>query len=113
MGSPPTAMTCIQEGSKLPPFPFQVVCVDNEGREEEITLNKVYTVIRDLGSENPGLASADFVLQGVNGSFHIRRFRIVSSSDNMSDWRIWRDCGLEPGHCVCRIPKELCKYHKD
>ena len=29
-----------------------------------------------------------------------------------SDWRAWRDNGLQPGHCVCRIPREKCDFHR-
>jgi hypothetical protein len=29
-------MKAIKDGDQLPPFPFQVVCIDNSGREEAI-----------------------------------------------------------------------------
>jgi hypothetical protein len=31
---------------------------------------------------------------------------------DLSDWKVWRDQGTEPGHCVCRIPRTTCSYHK-
>ena len=36
-----------------------------------------------------------------------------SGATNISDWRVWRDHGLQSGHCVCRMPKQLCTYHKE
>jgi hypothetical protein len=32
---------------------------------------------------------------------------------DLSDWRTWRDHGLQPGECVCKMPRALCTFHKD
>lgn len=101
----------ILQGTKLPPFPFQVVCEDNSGREDELVVGRTYTVLSVWGdNSSQRTACSDLVLQGVKSCFGIRRFHIIV---DLSDWRVWRDHGLEPGHCVCRIPKELCRFHRD
>ena len=38
---------------------------------------------------------------------------IVSSSPSVPEWKVWRDHGRLPGHCVCEVLQSECKYHKD
>lgn len=36
----------------------------------------------------------------------------VQVKPDISDWRAWRDSGLQPGECVCRIQRSKCDFHK-
>jgi len=106
-------MGIIQHGDRLPPFPFKVVCVDNERREDYLVVGQTYTVVGHHDESHYNIASSDFILQGVEVSCAIRRFKMAPAEPpDISDWRTWRDHGLEPGHCVCRIPKEKCDFHR-
>jgi hypothetical protein len=57
----------------------------------------------------------------LDGMFRAGRFQDDTSSPtprsgpttDLSDWKVWRDQGLQPGHCVCGCPKQLCSYHKE
>lgn len=38
--------------------------------------------------------------------------KAVQVGPDLSDWRTWAHHGQQPGHCVCRIPREKCDYHR-
>lgn len=104
-------MNPIKDGQKLPPFPFKVICIDNSGREEEIVKGKTYTAKNDAGWGN-GIAGPDLILDGIHNTFSIRRFSIITGPPDLSDWRVWRDHGLQPGECACKMPKKECWIHR-
>ena len=103
-------MKAIKDGDQLPPFPFQVVCIDNSGREEFLTTGKTYTVSETCGDSL--IAGPDIILNGIEFTFSIRRFSVIVGEADTADWRTWRDHGVQSGHCPCRILREQCWIHR-
>lgn len=88
--------------------------MDDDGRMEYLKVGNTYTVVSSGWDDSNRVAGPDFVLQDIDSTFSIRRFKLAPTGPlDLSDWRTWRDHGLQPGECVCRTPKELCDYHRD
>lgn len=115
----------IQEGQRLPPFPFQVVCLDNGSREEFLTVGATYTATHDASTDAESAvgerteAGPDLVLEGIDFTFAIRRFALApitakaapATPADTSDWKVWRDINNQ-GNCPCGIPLHTtCIYH--
>lgn len=95
----------------LPSSHFQVECV-NGIPEEKLERGNIYTVV--------GFRGIEFILKELpNYSYSRRRFIMAggkdsshTSEDNGSEWRVWANQGRQPHECPCRIPRELCHFHR-
>lgn len=90
-------------------------CVDLAGVSKYLVKDKVYRLI--------AVDQSSYKIEGVDELWHYSRFQIETNTTqntiqkksgpaDISDWKVWRDSSLLPGHCVCQIPKSMCSYHK-
>ncbi len=89
----------------------------DDGGMQGLVEGKNYMVVEEAENTEGDLT---YRLDGIPGRM-FRRDRFVVVEDikpatrapDLSDWRVWRDHGLQPGECVCKIPRAQCEYHRD
>lgn len=109
----PTTTSSTTSARKVP---YKVKCMDDGGGEVLIEGN-TYTVVEETENSD---GDPCYRLDGFPGKrFRQIRFVLVEAvkpptptAADLSDWKVWRDHGLQPGECVCKMPRELCTYHK-
>ncbi len=118
--SPGTTSCLVCNSSATPKttskVPFKVKCMDDGGMQG-LTEGNTYTVVEETENAEGDLT---YRLDGIPGRM-FRRYRFVVVEEtkpptrtlDLSDWKVWRDHGLQPGECVCKIPRTQCDYHRD
>lgn len=106
-------ITCSWRKDRFEIISLQVRCDCDFGL---LIYGRIYDV--DL----PHFSNAHVVLKG-NTLFYPRNiFSIIFNdeekeemlvkAENLPEWKLWAQAGLQKGECVCRIPRELCDFHR-
>lgn len=98
--------------------PFKVKCMDDGGIRGLVDGN-TYTVVEEALNHDgdpiyrlDGLPGKGFLQSRFVVVEEVRTASAPTPTVDLSDWRVWRDHGLQPGECVCKMPRQQCDYHR-